>query len=112
VNAPLRTPREEALRQSVSRMSVLLAGTPLSTARDWATGAAAGAGTPTTLRERALAGALHWIAAAPDGTRIAEVRAYASAALLALDAPENRLRYWTEYTERRIANGTAARALA
>jgi hypothetical protein len=43
--------------------------------------------------------------------KLAEIRAYAGGALLALDAPVKRLEYWTEYTERRIANGTAARVL-
>jgi hypothetical protein len=111
MSAHVRTPREVQLHAVVARMAVLPATAVLSAMRTQAAHAALGAGEPVTLRERALHAALRWIAAAPDGTKLAEIRAYAGGALLALDAPVKRLEYWTEYTERRIANGTAAMVL-
>jgi hypothetical protein len=110
-NTAVRTPRELQLHAAVSRLSVLPASAVLATVRTQAAHAALGAGEPVTLRERALHAALRWIAAAPDGSKLAEIRAYAGGALLALDAPVKHLAYWTEYTERRIANGTAAQVL-
>lgn len=105
----LRSDRELALRAVLSRLAVTTAG--LSIVRLLAARAILDAGAPVTLRERALSAALGWIAAAADGTSIAEVRTYASGALVALDAPIKRLEYWVEYTERRIALGTAGRPL-
>lgn len=100
------------MHAAVSRLAVLPAGAVLATVRDTAAKVADAAGEPRTLRERALHVGLRWIAAAPNGTKLAEIRVYAGGALLALDAPVKRLEYWTEYSERRIANGTAARVLS
>jgi hypothetical protein len=107
----LRSTREDHLRAAVSRLAALPGSAVLATVRTQAANATRAAGEPETLRERALVVALRWIAAAPDGTKLAEIRTYAGGALLALDAPVKRLEYWVEYSERRLANGTAGRAL-
>lgn len=110
MSSHVRTTAELQLHATVTKFAAVPQGAVLAAIRIQAANAARGV-TPTTLRERALHAALRWIAAAPDGTTLVEIRTYASGAIAALNVSPQRLSYWTDYTERRIRNGTAGKAL-
>ena len=110
MTAEIRTKHEEQMVRLLQRFAVLPAGALLSTVRFTAKDMASWI-TPESLRERALHVALRWVAAAKNDTPLEQVRKYAAGVLDALDVPEERLAFWTDVSERQLANGTAAKVL-